>query len=72
MAKGAPVLVLSFPINHHDTYGVLVIIEAGITDWRGTEAKRTRRVAANMLGSRNLPCALREAIREAIMMILRG
>ena len=72
MAKDAPVLVLPFSINRHGTYGVLVIIEAGITAWRGTEAERTRRVAAAMLGDRNLPCALREAIREAIMMILRS
>jgi len=63
VAKDAPVLVLPFSINRHGTYGVLVIIEAGITAWRGTEAERTRRVAA---------CALREAIREAIMMILRS
>ena len=72
MAKDAPVLVLPFSINRHGTYGELVIIEAGITAWRGTEAERTRRVAAAMLGDRDLPCALREAIREAIMMILRS
>lgn len=70
--KDTPVLVLSSSISHLYTYGVLVIIEAGITAWRGTEAERMRRVAAATLDDHDIPCALREAIREANMMILRS